>query len=68
MNFLIGLAAKLIEKLVVWIAGVLSRSIKENKEIKEEQDRVEKNLKKIEESKTPEEKRKHRENLLNDSE
>lgn len=65
MNFLIGLAAKLIEKLVMFFANMLAKFIIEKKEEQKEHDKVEENLKKVKESKTPDERRKNVENLLN---
>lgn len=65
MNFLIGLAAKLIEKLVMFFANMLAKFIIEKKEEQKEHDKVEENLKKVKESKTQDERRKNVENLLN---
>lgn len=65
MNFLIGLAAKLLEKLALFFADLLARYVVEKRKADEEKAKVEENLKDLKDAKTPEEKRRRRENLLN---
>ena len=67
MNFLIGLAAKLLEKLVLFFADLLSRYVVEKRRADEDHKKVEENLKEVQEAKTPEEKRDRREDLLNNN-
>ena len=66
MNFLAALAARLIEKLIVFIAQVLTGVAQEKIDDEAAKRRAEKNLKAVQDAKTPEERRERVEDLLND--
>jgi hypothetical protein len=65
MSFLIGLATQLIEKLMVWLGSLIYRNIEVEKEINADNKKADQNSKKVDEAKTPEEKRRASEDLLN---
>jgi hypothetical protein len=65
MSFLSSLVAKLIEKLVTWVIGIIKKYIKEKKEIKSDESKAQDNAKKVDEAKTEDERKRAIEDLLN---
>lgn len=66
MNVLIAIAAKLIERFLVWFVQVMTLVYQDKLEDKQQKKRAEKNSKLVDQAKTPEERRRHVEDLLND--
>lgn len=67
MNFLIGLAVKVLEKLLAWLLKYIAKEIKEAKEIKDDNKKANENNQKYEEAKkkSPQERRDAAEDMLN---